>query len=48
MGENYLRFGVCKSTEALNLAKSRLRNLKSILQEIERGNRRSVKDIVKM
>ncbi|PQE06941.1 kynurenine aminotransferase protein [Rutstroemia sp. NJR-2017a WRK4] len=48
IGENYLRFGVCKSTEALDLAKSRLRNLKPILREIERGNKRSVKDIVKM
>ena len=28
IGENYLRFGVCKSDDALELAKSRLRKVK--------------------
>jgi len=37
IGENYLRFGVCKSAEGLELAKSRLRKLPSILHNIEEG-----------
>jgi hypothetical protein len=35
IGENYLRFGVCKSAEGLELATSRLRKLKSVLKEIQ-------------
>ncbi|TAQ84799.1 hypothetical protein B7494_g6875 [Chlorociboria aeruginascens] len=38
-GENYLRFGLCKSGEGLELAKSRSRKLKPILKEIESGVR---------
>lgn len=36
IGEGYLRFGVCKSEEGLELAKSRLRGLKKILEDIEK------------
>ncbi|KAK4694484.1 hypothetical protein P7C71_g3107, partial [Lecanoromycetidae sp. Uapishka_2] len=33
IGQDYLRFGVCKSDDALELAKSRLRGLKELLKK---------------